>query len=269
MATSQNGWPVNPARRSRHVPGTEDVRVTVADGPAGDVLIHVLAEFDRRVESLDLDSTRGELDDWGWANRPIRGGTATSNHASATAVDANATRHPLGVRGTFSSNQVREIHAILAEVDNVVRWGGDYSGRVDEMHFEINAELAAVRAVAARLSQEDDMQLTDRVDWKRINALGPEYIGHKILSTWQHAHAARVLAGQTLAAVTSNPDITPERLDESVDKAFAEHMPSAEEIAEAQRAHLEDLMREVVREVVPDEQADRIIAKLAEKLAAA
>ncbi|WP_370942594.1 peptidoglycan-binding protein [Amycolatopsis sp. cg5] len=121
--------------------------MTVADGPAGDVLMYVLGEFDKRVEDLDADA-----DDWGYANRPIVGGTATSNHASATAVDANATRHPLAARGTFSGAQVAEIHRILSEVDNVVRWGGDYTGRKDEMHFEINAPYSRVAAVAARLN---------------------------------------------------------------------------------------------------------------------
>ncbi|MBM7771986.1 peptidoglycan hydrolase-like protein with peptidoglycan-binding domain [Actinokineospora baliensis] len=151
MPVSQNGWPVDPPRSSRLVPGT-NVRVTVANGPAGDVLLHVLSQFDRRVEDLDLASTRGELDDWGYASRPIRGGTATSNHSSATAVDANATRHPLGVRGTFNAAQVAEIHRILNEVEHVVRWGGDYVGRPDEMHFEINASYEHVARVAARLA---------------------------------------------------------------------------------------------------------------------
>jgi hypothetical protein len=147
---SQNGWPVDPPRQSRLIPGT-NTKVIVADGPAGDVLLHVLAQVDRRVEDIDLKSTKGELDDWGYANRPVRGSTAVSNHASATAVDINATRHPLGAAGTFSPAQVQEIHNILNEVDGTVRWGGDYSGRKDEMHFEINAPQAKVADVAARL----------------------------------------------------------------------------------------------------------------------
>jgi hypothetical protein len=32
-----------------------------------------------------------------------------------------------------------------------VRWGGDYNGRVDEMHFEINAGQAAVNRAEANL----------------------------------------------------------------------------------------------------------------------
>jgi hypothetical protein len=153
-ARSQNGWPVDPPRRSRLVPGTSDVRLTVADGPAGDVLVHVLAQLHTRVESLDLDGARGAYDDWGYANRNVRGSTDISNHASATAVDGNATRHPLGVSHTFTQAQVAEIHQILAEVDHVVRWGGDYTGRLDEMHFEIVDTPEQVARIAARLNQQ-------------------------------------------------------------------------------------------------------------------
>lgn len=148
---SENGWPVDPPRGARIIPGT-NVKVTVADGPAGDVLMHVLGQVSRRVEDVSRDSDRGERDDWGYANRTVRdSNTVISNHASATAVDINATRHPLGVRGTFTPAQVAEIHRVLAETGNVVRWGGDYKGRPDEMHFEINAGQAEVARVAERL----------------------------------------------------------------------------------------------------------------------
>jgi hypothetical protein len=182
------------------VPGTPDVRVTVADGPAGDVLIHVLAEVHKRVEPLTLDGTRGELDDWGYASRPIRGGTAISNHASGTAVDVNATRHPLGAVHTFTSRQVAVIHDILAAVDNVVRWGGDYTGRRDEMHFEINDNHQRVAAVAARLAEEDDMTPRELLDAKfggdALTALEPwakkpGTIGHFLRNLGQDTDAVR------------------------------------------------------------------------------
>lgn len=190
MATSQNGWPVNPARTSRTVPGT-GVRISVADGPAGDVLMYVAAQFDKRVE--DIDNARSGLDDWGWADRPIRGSAETSNHASATAMDLNALQHPLGVAGTFTAAQRAEIEQILAEVGHVVRWGGHYDepawggtrgSRVDEMHFEINASYAAVKRVADRINgavvgggaavggdEDDDMKLTDTFKTRYGNPL--------------------------------------------------------------------------------------------------
>ncbi|OLF17765.1 M15 family metallopeptidase [Actinophytocola xanthii] len=149
---SQNGWPVNPPRGVRTIPGT-NVRVNVADGPAGDVLMHVLGQVHARVEDISLNSAAGERDDWGYAERNVRGSSAISNHASATAVDINATRHALGERGTFTPAQTAEIRAILAEVDNVVRWGGDYRGRADEMHFEIVGSVEEVTRVAERLRQ--------------------------------------------------------------------------------------------------------------------
>jgi uncharacterized protein YukE len=147
---SQNGWPVNPPRGARTIPGT-NVRVNVADGDAGDVLMHVLGQVNTRVEDISMNSTAGEADDWGYAERNVRGSGEISNHASATAVDMNATRHVLGATNTFTPEQSTEIRRILTEVDNVVRWGGDYTGRRDEMHFEINGTQEQVRAVAERL----------------------------------------------------------------------------------------------------------------------
>ncbi|WP_291412621.1 M15 family metallopeptidase [Actinophytocola sp.] len=154
---SQNGWSVNPPRGMRTVPGT-NTRVNVADGSAGDVLMHVLGQVNSRVENIDMNSDAGEHDDWGWAERNVRGSNDISNHASATAVDMNATRHVLGAQNTFTPAQTQEIHRILGEVDNVVRWGGDYTGRRDEMHFEINGTVEQVNAVAERLRQANGGQ---------------------------------------------------------------------------------------------------------------
>ncbi len=134
----------------RTIPGT-NTRVNVVDGPGGDVLMHVLGQVNTRVENIDMNSDAGEHDDWGYANRNVRGSHDVSNHASATAVDVNATRHVLGATGTFNQTQVSEIHNILGEVDDVVRWGGDYTGRHDEMHFEIVGTPEEVARVAERL----------------------------------------------------------------------------------------------------------------------
>jgi D-alanyl-D-alanine carboxypeptidase len=147
---SQNGWPVNPHRGMRTIPGTNS-QVNVVDGPGGDVLMHVLGQVNSRVENVDMNSDAGEHDDWGYANRNVRGSHDISNHASATAVDVNATRHVLGATNTFTPTQVNEIHNILGEVDGVVRWGGDYTGRHDEMHFEIVGTPEEVARVAERL----------------------------------------------------------------------------------------------------------------------
>jgi hypothetical protein len=165
MATSQNGWPASGDRRAIGVQVFEVDGVSFPGGVrAGDVatvLGHVMTRFHNEVEPLKAGWC------WGWAYRAVRAGSSLSNHASGTAVDANAPRHPLGVSGTFTPKQRDRIRDILQSVNGTVRWGGNYAGRKDEMHFEINAGVHAVAVVAARLraaarppieeDEEDDM----------------------------------------------------------------------------------------------------------------
>lgn len=119
----------------------------LASGDAGFLLTHFLAWFDKNIEDIE----GGIFDDWGYAERPVRGGTDLSNHASGTAADANAVDHPLAARNTFTAAQAAKIRQKLKEYDGAIRWGGDYSGRKDEMHFEINASKARVAAVARKI----------------------------------------------------------------------------------------------------------------------
>jgi len=154
MVASQNGWRANdPTVVSRRtVPGTT-VGITVHNGPSGDLLLEVAAQFDRYVQ--DIDNGRGTLDDWGYAERPIRDSlTVISNHASGTAIDLNALKWPLGSLPSVNLNptQIQTVRQIVAKTGGVVRWGGDYTGRKDPMHFEINDgqdEADCQRALAA------------------------------------------------------------------------------------------------------------------------
>ena len=144
MTTSQNGFPVLASGDTRKwkVPGV-DRHLILAPGAPGLILVHLALWFHETVERLD----RGTWDEWGWAPRNIRGSSQVSNHASGTAIDLNATRHPLGVDAddTFTREQVDRIRRRLhSRYDNVIRWGGDYKNRPDAMHFEINASRAKV-----------------------------------------------------------------------------------------------------------------------------
>ena len=72
-----------------------------------------------------------------------------SNHASGTAIDLNAIKHPLGAKDTFKPKQV---DALLELTDKYkLRWGGLYRNRKDEMHFEIVESPKAVKATIERL----------------------------------------------------------------------------------------------------------------------
>jgi hypothetical protein len=147
MATSQNGWPAGDTAALDKTFASVGVGFPggVRQGDVSTVLGYVATQFNQRVEAL----VQGWC--WGYSYRPVKGATSLSNHASGTAIDMNAPNHPLGKKNTYSAAQRDEIHRILGEVGGVVRWGGDYSGRVDEMHFEINANAASVADVARRL----------------------------------------------------------------------------------------------------------------------
>ena len=143
---TQNGW--------EGIDDSDDPRLVsfpwvtgqVRDGDVAVVLAHVAERFNAEVEPIDVSSS------WGWAYRPVRGhDEGLSNHASGTAVDLNAPLHPMGVRGTFTDEQVAALRSILEAVAPAVAWGGDYADRPDEMHLEIVGGPDVVGEVAARL----------------------------------------------------------------------------------------------------------------------
>lgn len=143
MTFSQSEWHIYTSPPAGTVPGHITGRVKPEDVET--IFRYLCDRIDREVENIRQDWS------WGWANRNIRGSTFISRHALAVAVDINAPAHPLGVRGTWSAEEKRKVHSILDDLDNVLRWGEDYSGRVDGMHFEVNDSAAAVSRVAAKI----------------------------------------------------------------------------------------------------------------------
>ncbi|MEV6876246.1 M15 family metallopeptidase [Amycolatopsis sp. NPDC051128] len=145
MPTSQNGYsaPITPV--SRELPGG---KVALRAGPTGDLLAWVGRQFHALVEPLIWPGC------WGYAYRDIRGATQLSNHSSGTALDLNAPAHPLDTNpaANFRPAQIATIRAIVARTEGCVRWGGDYVGRRDPMHFEINANEQRCAAVLAKLT---------------------------------------------------------------------------------------------------------------------
>jgi D-alanyl-D-alanine carboxypeptidase len=147
MAISQNGF----TALAKAPPGTLDKWVTgrVAGGDIAIVFDYLCTRFNAEVEKINKAWS------WGWAPRPIRGSTVTSNHASGTAIDLNAPVHQLGKVNTFSAKQQTRIRAILKDLivdgDTVIRWGGDYKSRKDDMHFEIDAPVARIKKLADKI----------------------------------------------------------------------------------------------------------------------
>lgn len=151
MATSYNGWLASP--RPADFGGISPIVIRgmkcflpgVRNGDVHTVFSYIFARVDSEVEPIDLGHPQ---DDWGFSYRPnTNNPSELSCHASATAGDYNATRHPNGKGNTWQPWQKAKILAILAEVGNVVRvlWG------YDEMHFEICASVQQVAVQAARI----------------------------------------------------------------------------------------------------------------------
>lgn len=139
MAVSQNGWHEISTLGTDNelIPGTA-TRIRLRKGPAGYVLRHLAAFIDREIEDIDT-ATGKQRDDWGYAYRLIRGSkTQLSFHAFGLAEDLNALRHPLGAKNTWQPWQVARInHELATTYKSLIRWGENYTGRVDGMHFEI------------------------------------------------------------------------------------------------------------------------------------
>ena len=157
MTASYNGWP--------GIESSSDPRLTVIEpvknrkfrvraGDVATVFEWLIKRFHNEVEPID----QGQLDDWSYNYRKVVGGNTLSNHASATAVDLNATKHPFNTRATsnFTAGQIAAIRRILADAkvngQDVLRWLDGH----DPMHFEINyisrgGTVANVAALAARI----------------------------------------------------------------------------------------------------------------------
>lgn len=151
MTISQNGWTASKVRadigiESFFIPGTKVKLACNKD--VAPLLVGFAAEFHELIEPID----EGGLDDWGYCYREVRGSTNTlSNHSSGTAIDLNATKHPLGKAGTFPLEKVPMIQALAKKYS--LKWGGDYQGRKDEMHFEVAIPKSKLDAAIAKIGK--------------------------------------------------------------------------------------------------------------------
>lgn len=151
---SSNGWLASKDAAELHIVSVpiEGTKIKVRCAKAVAPLIAGFCkEFNELIEPIDGDA----LDDWGYCFRNVRGFTdKLSNHSSGTAIDLNATKHPLGKIGTFPPEKVPMIRALAKKYG--LKWGGDYKGRADEMHFEIELGEAKVVALIGSLKLGDE-----------------------------------------------------------------------------------------------------------------
>ena len=186
---SQNGWPVLSSNRLTWFSAAGG-RFAAANSDVAVLAKYLIERFADEVEPIE----GRVLDDWSWAARNVRGSTSViSNHASATAWDLNALKHPQGVRGTFTQSKIAKVHSILAGITDgkghkVFRWGNDYvNSKIDSMHFEINVSASTVRlartVLQQRLEDEADMKWNDQIKLTAADAKiwgGPWKAGDKV-----------------------------------------------------------------------------------------
>jgi hypothetical protein len=94
--------------------------------------------FEARAPAYAAAVAAGELDDWSYQNRDVRGGGAKSNHSFGIAIDINALANPLGTEGDMPVEVVRQWRLEGGG------WGGDWS-RPDPMHFETHLTPTEIR----------------------------------------------------------------------------------------------------------------------------
>jgi len=153
VETSYNGYPASKDPdaikiKSYPVKGT-DRKLRCAES-VGPLLAAFAAEFHELIEPID----EGTFDDWGYAYRMVRGDqTKLSCHSSGTAIDLNATKHPLGKVGTFPLEKVPMIQALARKYG--LKWGGDFKSRKDDMHFEVAVTPAKAKELITKLGLKD------------------------------------------------------------------------------------------------------------------
>lgn len=134
------GWPTNNASK-----------MTVVR--AGGVALSVRSELAPVIEWLVNQTTaqgyalrHGEC--WGFANRAIRGTNRPSNHSWGLAVDLNAPANPM------SAQLITDMPSSMVALwkSKQFRWGGEYSGRKDAMHYEFMGTPDDARRMAAELA---------------------------------------------------------------------------------------------------------------------
>ena len=153
METSYNGYPASKDPdaikiKSYPVKGT-DRKLKCAES-VGPLLAAFAADFHELIEPID----EGTFDDWAYAYRMVRGNpTKLSCHSSGTAIDLNATKHPLGKAGTFPAEKIPMLRALAKKYG--LKWGGDFKSRPDDMHFEVNVTPAKAKELITTLGLEN------------------------------------------------------------------------------------------------------------------
>ncbi|MER6152293.1 hypothetical protein ACWGPD_17650 [Streptomyces hirsutus] len=162
---SANGWKILGEAASHTIEGSGR-SVRLAGGDAATLLLHVARRFHYEIDQLREKDVTGHT-----TSRRVRQ-PHESNYLSGTAIAIRPHAYPLGVRGGLYSQELVVVRDILAELDGVVAWGGDFVSP-QESHFEIalGPTHPKMRGVARKLRAWRD---TPGLGAGTIDAFEPE-----------------------------------------------------------------------------------------------
>lgn len=149
--TSANGWRVVGSAPSHRVEGAGGVSFTSLDGDVATVLTHVVRRYHYEIHTLGTGEVTGHT-----GARAVAA-PYESNYLSGTAVAIRPAQYPVRARDGFFPQELVIVRDILADLEGVVRWGGDES-TPKESHFQIDVRPgdSGLRRVAAKLRGWDE-----------------------------------------------------------------------------------------------------------------
>lgn len=164
--TSYNGWPANSdpgaigidtkwgAKVGAPPFGSGGYAGGMKSGDVSTVFVYLVNRLHNEVEPMMKEGNNLGYGCWGWSYRAnVNNPSTLSCHASGTAIDYNAPKHPNGTStgpnggGGWTGAQYNKIQGILKEI-GVISW---LTGN-DPMHFEIKGSATQVAAAAKKLA---------------------------------------------------------------------------------------------------------------------
>ncbi len=139
------GWPQNNSAKMVTVKAARSGTTWPVHRDVAPILKFIVDEVERRGYLFDHGPV-DEMDDWGYANRPIRGTRTPSNHSWGLAIDADATLYPQGQSKARFPQWVMDVFAKYGW-ENGWRWSNP-----DPMHFEYSGTPAEARWLVAALA---------------------------------------------------------------------------------------------------------------------
>lgn len=122
----------NHMRGQYGAPGSNLTTIAASSGKKFKVHSAAAESFQGFIKDLEASGYKiRDFDSHSYAHRAIRGGSKLSQHAYGNAIDINATSNALGSTKTDMPPNVSEMAAKWG-----LKWGGDFKGRKDPMHFE-------------------------------------------------------------------------------------------------------------------------------------